>query len=348
MHCAVLLPNWIGDAVMATPTLRALRRYLGPGARLTGIMRPVIAHLLAGTRWLDETLLYDRHARRGELGSWALIRALRNRRLDALILLPNSLSSGFVGWLSGAQRRIGYGHGGRALLLTDALRPPGIHDSPGPLIDRYLELAYTFGCPPEGNRVELATSVDDETAADRVWRHFDWDPSEPVMLLNTGSANSPARHWPTTSYVALARRIVETWSANVLVLGGPAERDTALGIELGAAHPRVRSLAEVDTSLGTSKACIQRSALLVTTDSGPRHIALAFQRPVILLSGPIDPRANAHPNSGEVWLELNLPCRPCGQAICPLQHHKCLRDLTVDRVFASVCEIHVGRPRAAA
>ena len=87
MNLAVFLPNWVGDAVMATPTLRALRSLAGVRGRLVAVLRPHIAEVLAGVESLDEQILFDPHSRDSELGSWSVIKQLRPRSPDAIVLL---------------------------------------------------------------------------------------------------------------------------------------------------------------------------------------------------------------------------------------------------------------------
>lgn len=74
MRIGVYLPNWIGDVVMATPTLRSLREHFGESAEIVGIMRPYVAEVLQGTLWLNDTILFDRRSKNPELrhGAWCL------------------------------------------------------------------------------------------------------------------------------------------------------------------------------------------------------------------------------------------------------------------------------------
>ncbi|MGH7139030.1 MAG: glycosyltransferase family 9 protein, partial [Pirellulales bacterium] len=159
MKIAVFLPNWVGDVVMATPTLRALREHLGTSGRLLGVMRPQAAGVLAGTNWLDEQLVYDpRSADFGERG-WTLVRRLRRECVDLAILLPNSWRTALLALASGAKDRLGYERGGRGLLLTRKLYPPRKdgHLQPVSALDYYLELAYAAGCQSASRQVQLAT-----------------------------------------------------------------------------------------------------------------------------------------------------------------------------------------------
>ena len=143
MKIGIVLPNWISDAVMATPTLRAIADHYGSSAEVAAIMRPYVVDVLAGSPWLDESILYDHRSRDSELRTWSVVSHLRRRHFDALVLLPNSLRIGSVAWLSGAKRRIGYARYGRGPLLTDKLAAPSSGGKliPVSAVDYYLKLA---------------------------------------------------------------------------------------------------------------------------------------------------------------------------------------------------------------
>jgi heptosyltransferase-2 len=91
--------------------------------------------------------------------------------------------------------------------------------------------------------------------------------------------------------------------------------------------------------LGTAKACLQHTCLMVSTDSGPRHVAAALCKPVITMYGPIGPNLSENPTQQAVNLMLDLDCMGCHKRVCPLGHHRCMRDLTVDQVFGEVATL---------
>ena len=97
MHLAVFLPNWVGDVVMATPALRALRA-AHPDARITGVLRPYVAEVLEGTAFLDRTVCYDPKSRSREQRSWAVVRELRKSSIDTAILLTNGFRTAAMAW----------------------------------------------------------------------------------------------------------------------------------------------------------------------------------------------------------------------------------------------------------
>lgn len=351
MNVAIVLPNWIGDVVMATPALRALRRFYGPETTITGLMKPYVRHVLQGTSWLDQTILYDRHARDIRRRPRAVIRELRALNLDTIVVLPNSFSSAWLARWSGAAHRFGFSGNGRSWLLNRRLprkRERG-RLVPESVVDACLRIAYAVGCPHESPRLELATGPSAERIAAETWERLELHSASRVVVFNTGSAQGDAKSWDPASFADLAQRIVTEHDASVLIICGPNEAETAAHIAASASHPRVVSMAEQDLSLGVAKACVRRSDLMITTDSGPRHFAAAFAVPVVSLFGPIDPRwsANYHPH--ELALREPVPCSPCGKHRCPLQHHACMRDLTVDRVYRAVTEqLHRHAARKAA
>ncbi len=338
MKIAIVLPNWIGDAAMATPTLRAISKRFGTHAEIIGVMRPYVAEVLEGTSWLDQHILYDPKSADRSLSSWSLVRRLRSMQLDSIVMLTNSLRTGVIGWLSGARQRVGYVRNGRGPLLTDHLYPPrdGKRFAPVSAVDYYLDLAKHLGCQIVSRELELATSRANEEAADRVWDKLGLANGRETIVLCPGSAFGPAKHWPTEYFAELATRIVDTRNYNVLVACGPAERENAREIARLANRDRVVSLADEPLSIGLTKACLRHSRLAVATDSGPRHLAAGFRVPTVALFGSTDPRWSINYNPREIRLNETVPCGPCAKRVCPLQHHRCMKDLRVERVFHSV------------
>src|SRR5262249_7573184 len=147
-------------------------------------------------------------------------------------------------------------------------------------------LAEVAGCPRPSRRLELFTTPRDEAAAEAVWHASGLSDCAEVIGFNPGAAFGAAKHWPAGHFATLARLLADRRGCGVLGLCGPGERVRARQIVLLADRPRVVSLADQPLSLGLTKACVRRCDLLVTTDSGPRHFAAAFNRPVVTLFGP--------------------------------------------------------------
>lgn len=256
-----------------------------------------------------------------------------------------------MSWLAGIPQRFGYVRNGRGPLLNGKVYPllRNGKRAPSPMVDYYLRLAEVAGCPPQSRRLELATVEDDERSADEVFSRLGLGADERLIALNSSGAFGGAKLWPTEHFAALARRIVDELDHDVLVMCGPNEREIAGAVAKESKRDRVRSMAEQPMDLGTAKACMRRSRLMVSTDSGPRHVAAAFGVPVITLFGPIMPIWSENPTITAVNLHLDLDCIGCRKGRCPLGHHKCMRDLGVETVFDEVVKlIETGQSTRAA
>ncbi|MEN1680404.1 MAG: glycosyltransferase family 9 protein [Planctomycetota bacterium] len=346
MRTGVFLPNWIGDVVMATPALRSLRTLVDrERGTLVGVMRPYVAQVLAGTEWLDDQLLLGRKE--------PAAAPLKKLGLDRVVLLPGSFRTAWLAWRSGAKERVGVARDLRGWMLTTKLFEPtqrgraiGV-----PPIDSYLNTAYAAGGDWQPPTLELATTDEDEAAADEIWHRFDLPRDGSLVVLNSGGAFGAAKSWPPEHFAELAKRFAGD-GRRVLVNCGPAERDVARQIAGDADHPGVVSLADWPTAdgwsvpIGVTKAVIRRAGLLVTTDSGPRFFGLAFGVPVVSLFGPMGPHATRTHSPLETPLSLSLDCQPCEKPVCPLKHHRCMRDLTVNHVY-SACQSRLATRHAA-
>jgi len=361
MHIIVILPRWVGDLVMSTPMLRAVRDHFGTTARITGVAKPMFAELLDGTPWLDRLVFYDRHSRDPSRRFRAVARQLHADRADIALIVPNSLSSAALAWAGGARRRVGFARHGRRWLLTDPLAAPRAASnkggrspwSPGSWFrvepaspaGHAMDLAARIGVPRQPLTLELATTPADESLADDVLgRLFPAAPTGhvgPLIVFNDNGAYGPSKSWGADRFAALSKLAIERLpGARVLVHCGPGDRDEARAIVHAANHPAVQSLAdEPKLPFGLSKAVLRRADVLVTSDSGPRHIAAAFGTPTIVLHGPMDPRLSRSDQRHLVEMRLDLPCSPCGRRVCPLEHHDCMRLLTVDDVGSRMFQL---------
>lgn len=338
MKVALFLPNWIGDLVMATPAIRALRqRY--PTATVFGICKPYVAPTLDGSPWFDRMLFLDSKgpwSRRWPGVAWRL----RRERIDLAVLFPNSFRSAWVAWAGGANRIVGFDRYLRGWMLTDRLhaqRDDKGGFKPVPIIDDYNKLAEVVGCPNPGHRMELFATPADEQGADEVWNRCRFDADREIVCLNPGAAFGASKYWQAEYFAALAQELADRRGAGVLILCGPAEREIARSIATLANRPRVHSLADAPLSLGLTKALVKRCSLLVTTDSGPRHFAAAFDRPVVTLFGPTHIGWTETYFAKAIHLQKSVPCGPCQLRVCPTDH-RCMKDLTPAEVYRAAEE----------
>jgi len=344
MNIAIFCPNWIGDVVMATPAIASIRRRY-PQAFLVGLMKPYVQGVIDGSPWFDQ-IIYCNGTEKGQ-GLLPVAWQLRKIGIDVAVLFPNSFRSALTAWLGGASRIVGYARGGRSWLLTDRLEPlRGRRGEfvPSPIIDAYNRLAEHIGCDRPGCRMSLFTTPEDEQAADDIWRRHRLVSAYPIVAFNPGAAYGAAKHWPVEYFAELAQRLVDRRHAAILVLCGPTEREMAASIVELAQRSTVTSLAQEAVSLGLLKACVRRCDLLVTTDSGPRHFAAAFDRPVVSLFGPTHIAWTETYFPKAVHLQKAVACGPCQLRVCPLDH-RCMKLLTPAEVYeaaAAMLARHAG------
>lgn len=311
------MPSWVGDAVMATPSLRVLRELL-PGAFISALMRPGIDDLMRGTAYFDEVHIGKAS---GVMGPKRVASRLRPRQYDTALLFTGSFSTALITRIAGIPRRVGYERDGRSLLLTDGLVPHRRRDvepysrsstdpgawAPVPACDYYYALtryllashnlkAYSMG------PLELNTIDAEERAATELLDRANLTPDRQrrMVILNPGG-NKDEKRWPGERFAALADHLIEHQNATVLFNGSPKEAELVRSIIARVKHAdRVVALPELGMNLSILKALVKRCKLMVTNDTGPRHIAAAFGVPVVTLFGPTDHRWTTIPFEDEI------------------------------------------------
>ncbi len=330
----VVLPSWVGDVVMATPMLRALRRSL-PGAHLAGLMRRGVEPVLDPCNFLDERIVLP--SRKVFPGA----RRLRGGRFDAALILPNSFRSAAMVRLARIPQRIGYARDGRGRLLTHTRQPlrDGDRYTPISTIDYYLDLAQRVGVDAADRTMHLDVHPDDPAQADELIRRAAPDDSGggPLVMLNPGGSYGAAKLWPAARFAAVADALIDAHGARVLVNGAPAERAILDAVHDAARHPLV-DLPARGMNLRLLKAVVQRCDLMITNDTGPRHFAAALGTPVVTIFGPTDPRWAEVDFPAERQLRVDVFCGPCQLKTCPLDH-RCMTRVTVDRVTDAAREL---------
>ena len=332
---------------MATPALRALQKLAG-NAGVIAVGRPAPLAVLEGSGLIDEAIATGA---RNLPGIWTTSLRLRKFRPAMAALLSNSFRVALMATLAGCRKRVGMAMHGRGMLLTSAVRPEldnGGRRAIIPALVDYNRIAIACGAESPDTRLELGLTDRDVAAAATVYAHPSLATRD-VVILNPGAAFGAAKFWPAESFSRLAAMLADT-GRGVLVLCGPAEAELARTISREANRASVVALPDLSggtLSLGLSKACVARSALLITTDSGPRHFAHAFNRPVITLFGPthIGWTETWHPAA--VHMQKPLPCGPCQKRTCPLGHHQCMTSIHHHEVFDVATQLLASAERRA-
>jgi heptosyltransferase-2 len=320
----------LGDVVLTTPLLTVLAERDGP---LDVVTTPAAAPLLETHPAIRQVIPWDKNGQdRGWGGVFRLARRLRAEGYDRAWLPHRSWRTAGVARLARIPERIGFADGARALYTRRVPRPGGGHE-----VERLLALADHDGPAPP---VTIVTTDEDRDAAGAWLAQHGVSPG--FIAMAPGSIWGTKR-WPY--YQGLAA----TFERDIVVVGGPADRD--LGVQVAAGAPERVHNAAGALSLRASTALIARAALLVTNDSAPLHLATAAGTPVVAVFGPTIPAFGFGPRGeGDAVLGIDtLACRPCsrhGPAVCPLGHHRCMRDLeaaTVARAVRNVLDPQAPR-----
>lgn len=329
-HILIFIPNWLGDVAMATPALRALRqRY--PEATITVAGKATCCDVLDGVPFVDHFVKLPN--RPGFLSTFSLATSLAKPKPDLAVVMPNSFRTAWIARLTGASTRIGYARGGRGVLLTRSM--PRYREG-GARVPRYtaleyLALAEALGAMDDGAGLELVASSEERAAV----RAF-LDPARPVVGIAPGAAFGPSKQWLPERYAAVADQLAAACNAQCVLLTGPGEESTRDAVVRAATTPLV-TCHDDRPSIERLKATIAECDLLIGNDSGPRHLAIAFKKPVICIMGSTSPRYTESPwEHGEV-VRIDVDCGPCQKPFCTTDH-RCMTGISVGRVVTAATQ----------
>ena len=328
--------NWVGDAVMTIPALRALRRVL-PQAHLTLATRPWAEGLFADADFLDDLLIYERRPR--DLRAVARqTREWRSRRFDLALLFQNAFEAALIAAAARVPLRLGYATDGRRALLTHALPLPDWRDERHEVfyylnIVAKLEELLSGASRIQQREPERALTI----SAERKAEAYDFLASQGVAMnrqlvaLCPGSTNSRAKRWPAERYAMLADRFISETAASVVLIGSPDELEVSYEVEKLMQHRPVMLTGRTD--LAQAVAILSFADVLVTNDTGPAHIGAALNRPTLVIFGPTDPRTT-RPYSPLAEIIRRPPeCAPCMLRDCPIDH-RCMTAISPEEVFS--------------
>jgi len=334
----VRCPNWVGDIVMATPVYECLRQNF-PNAEITACIRPYARGILEDSPWFDHIVAFQDK----KLSGMSRIRTeLRQLRPQAGILLTNSTHSWLTFSLAGVKQLYGYRRGVRRHFLTDGPEPLRTGDKkikPVPMQDYYLEICRFLELElPENPKPALYLSEQLEEKASRLLAGYGITDHDTVIGLNPGASFGSSKCWPPEYFARLAEILQAKYSCKLLLLVGPGEHDIASSI-MAESQADIINTATDQVDLALLKPLVKRCDLLITNDTGPRHYAVAFDVPVIVVMGPTNPIYTASNLDKTQVIQKDLPCVPCHKKTCPLGHHNCMREILPDNVMAEVSVI---------
>lgn len=330
MRIAVRVPNWIGDSVLAIPTIKSLKRNF-PSSNIFIVSKSWVKDIFLNLDFVHEIVTVPDQNSPNSFRSAA--KKLKKYHFDAGLLLTNSFLSALLFTLAGIPKRWGYTRDGRQLLLTE----PVSYKNPRKQIHQvlyYQNILTGLGFKTYLPKLELAVTEQEKAQAADFLRSYDFDPAKKTIILNPGAYFGPAKRWPVSQYTALAEMLQKKASLNLLLIGSRAEKELAQAIMDSLKKKPVNIAGK--TSLRMLAAIMSLSDVVVSNDSGPMHISNALGIPVVALFGPTVPAATRPFQQPYALIKKEVPCWPCSYRTCPYEH-LCMLKITPEEVF-SECE----------
>jgi heptosyltransferase-2 len=337
--------NWLGDAVMTTPALAAVREGF-PDARIVLLARPLVAEMFRHHPDVDEVMIYERPGRHdGALGRLRLAGELRRRRFDGALLLQNAFDAALIAFLARIPERAGYPTDGRRFLLTLPVPlTPGILERHE--VEYYLCLLDGLGIPrPVPVALKLAVTGEEREAMAERLASLGIARGAPIVTINPGATFGSAKRWYPDRFAAVAEALSAEWNARVVVVGSTAEAPLAGEIEAAMRTPPVNLAGK--TTVRELMALLSLSSFLVTNDSGPMHIGAALGVPLVAIFGPTDWRRTSPWSPLSKVVRVEIDCSPCRLRVCD-RGHECMLGVTPGMVVDAARQLLPGGPSTGA
>ncbi len=324
----VWLPSPMGDAVLCTPALRAIRRHF-KSSKISLFANSVVRKILSPSRFND-TWLQQKNK-----NLFATAKMLKEHNFTHAVLFKNSFASALAVFLAGIPIRIGYAREGRGLLLTHKLYPPKLSVTkfkPSSMVDYYLAISSLLGANTTDVSLELLIDPQEDKKLRTKFPEIA-ESKGPVVVIIPGGAFGQSKCWLSKRFAQTADWLISNYNATVFasVSPDPAEKQIAKEI-CDSSKFELINLAERPISLGELKSLFSIADLVISNDTGPRHMAIALGCKVISLFGPNDPAWTETGYKNEIQIIGDAPCAPCAKPICKETEHLCMQSITVETV----------------
>lgn len=334
----IWLPSPLGDAALCTPALRALRKKFCDQI-IYFLASPTVKQLLSPNIFNDHWFETKSH------NPLALARQLCQHNFSTAILFKNSFSSALTSFLAKIPERIGYARDCRSFLLTGKIEPQRTFRGrfkPLPMIDYYLKIAECLDCNTQDRQLQLPLDTTEQSSLPpKIQKLLSSD--SPFAILVPGGTFGPSKCWPVERFARVADHLNKKYNVNVFISVAPnqKEQNIAKQITRFASKP-LHSTADTPLSIAQLKILFANTDLVITNDTGPRHIAIAFERKLITLFGPNNPQWTETDYTNEIKIIGTAPCVPCDKPKCKQPDHTCMNSITVETVCAAADNILTG------
>ncbi len=336
MKILIRATNWVGDAIMALPALRAVRKRFSE-AEIAVVARPYVADIYRDQRIFDQLIPYDlQGVHAGFSGREHLAAELRAQKFDVALLLQNAFDAAWLAWRANIPERIGYARDGRSFLLTKALPVPKPGEIPAHEKFYYLELLRRAGwldSVPDESFIAMSVPEEKRRRAAEFLAESGARPHALRIALGAGASYGSARCWPPPRFAEMANRLQSRTGADIILFGTAAESAVSNAIAAEMCQPPVDLTGK--TAIADLPALLSQCHLFIGNDSGAMHVAAAVGLPVVAVFGPTDPLGTA-PVTRRCSIVQEKPyCSPCFLRRCPTDH-RCMTKIAPDIVEAAV------------
>lgn len=331
----VRMPNWIGDAVMATPVLADLKSHW-KNAKITAMCQTPIGSVLQNDPNVDEIYNFTRpNGWIHRLHRMDIVEYLQEGKYDLGVLLTNSFSSAWWFMRGHVQNRIGFAGSFRSLLLDQAIPFPKNKETQHQVIT-YKMLLAPLGIPVSNTPPQIYVSANELDEAHRFLKLLGIDPAKDIIVgINPGAAYGSAKCWPPDRYENVTRKLLKNPAVHVLYFGD-ASGASLINDICKSLPERVTNLAG-RTSIRELIALIKCCTIFLTNDSGPMHIAAALGVRLLALFGSTNEVKTGPYPQGKV-IHKHVECSPCYKRVCPIDF-RCMKRISVDEVYDELKKI---------
>lgn len=338
MKILIRATNWIGDAIMALPALRAARKKF-PGAHVAIVARPYVADIYRDQAVCDELIAYDPQNRhRDWRGRELLAKELRARKFDMALLLQNAFDGAWLVWRAGVPQRIGYARDARSLLLTQAVPVPRPGEIPAHEKFYYLELLRRAGWIEvlhDETHIELHMSDAARQRAAFTLAEAGSRPSVLRIAVGAGASYGSAKCWPPERFASALNQILSQIDAEVILFGTAGESPVSSAIATQLRRPAIDLTGK--TPIADLPALLSQCHLFLGNDSGAMHVAAAVGLPVVAVFGSTDPEGTAPVTPRATIVQQKPYCSPCFLRRCPTDH-RCMTAVRPEMVASALRE----------
>lgn len=332
MKILVRATNWVGDAIMALPALRAVRTRFHE-AEIAIVARPYVADIYRDQEICNHLVAYDPNGlHAGFSGRERLAAELRSQKFDVALLLQNAFDAAWLAWRAKIPERIGYARDGRSFLLTKAVPVPRLGEIPAHEKFYYLELLRRAGwldSVPEESFIGLCVPEEKRRIADEFLRNAGVRQGVIRIAIGAGASYGSAKCWPPSRFAEVANRWQSNAEADVILFGTAAEANVSTAISAEMHRPPIDLTGK--TAIADLPALLSQCHLFIGNDSGAMHVAAAVGLPIVAVFGPTDPFGTA-PVTPRCSIVQERPyCSPCFLRRCPIDH-RCMTAVTADMV----------------